>query len=73
MLALADGRILVYGGYCKEKVKKNVERGTTFSDMYLLTPDSESDWSVPPGTLEVVFGGGGRWATLGSPTLQCPM
>ena len=41
MLALSDGRILVYGGYCKEKVKKNVERGTTFSDMYLLTPDSK--------------------------------
>ncbi|XP_037076978.1 kelch domain-containing protein 4-like [Pollicipes pollicipes] len=41
MLALADGRVLVYGGYCKEKVKKNVEKGTTFSDMYLLTPDSE--------------------------------
>ena len=41
MLPLSDGRILVYGGYCKEKVKKNVERGTTFSDLYLLTPDSE--------------------------------
>ncbi|XP_037076977.1 LOW QUALITY PROTEIN: kelch domain-containing protein 4-like [Pollicipes pollicipes] len=39
MLALADGRVLVYGGYCKEKVKKNVEKGTTFSDMYRLTPD----------------------------------
>ena len=47
MLPLSDGRILVYGGYCKEKVKKNVERGTTFSDMYLLTPDSE--WTPSPG------------------------
>ena len=41
MFVLADGRIVVFGGYSKEKGKKESEKGTTHSDMYVLSPDSE--------------------------------
>jgi len=38
MFSAGDGRVAVYGGYCKEKVKK-VERGVTHMDMFLLSQD----------------------------------
>ena len=48
MVCLQDGRILVYGGFCKEKKasgggrKKDAEEaGKTMADMYLLAPESE--------------------------------
>ena len=44
MVPLQDGRILVYGGFCKEKKsgrKKEDEEGKTMADMYLLAPDSK--------------------------------
>ena len=43
MATLQDGRILVYGGFCKEKAKKGKkeDEGKTMADMYLLVPDSE--------------------------------
>lgn len=41
MVSLSDGRILIYGGYSKEKVKKDVEKGITHTDMYILAPDSK--------------------------------
>ena len=42
MFPLPDGRgAVVFGGYCKEKGKKDAERGVTLSDMFVLTPDSE--------------------------------
>lgn len=48
LAALQDGRILVYGGFCKEKKaaaggkKKDMadEEGKTMGDMYLLAPES---------------------------------
>ncbi|XP_068239182.1 kelch domain-containing protein 4 [Palaemon carinicauda] len=39
MVPLSDGRVLLYGGYSKEKVKKDADKGITHSDMYLLCPD----------------------------------
>lgn len=39
MVPLSDGRILIYGGYSKEKVKKDVEKGITHADMYILALD----------------------------------
>ncbi|GBN91837.1 Kelch domain-containing protein 4 [Araneus ventricosus] len=36
---LTDGRILLYGGYSREKVKKGVDKGTEFTDMYHLQVD----------------------------------
>ena len=38
MFPTADGRVVVFAGYCKEKVKK-VEKGVTLIDMFLLSPD----------------------------------
>lgn len=41
MTALADGKILIYGGYSKEKVKKDVDKGHIYNDAFLLIPDSK--------------------------------
>ena len=38
MFPTSDGRIVIFAGYCKEKVKK-VEKGVTLIDMFLLSPD----------------------------------
>jgi hypothetical protein len=45
--ALPDGRIVVFGGYCKEKIKgpksqKSPEKGKILTDMFLLVPDSNN-------------------------------
>lgn len=39
MAALMDGRILVYGGYSREKVKKDVDKGTAHTDLFYLHVD----------------------------------
>lgn len=41
MAATSDGRILVWGGYSKTSVKKEVDRGVTHSDMFAMVPESE--------------------------------
>lgn len=41
MFAMEDGRIIVYGGYYREKIKKDYDKGTVLIDMYILTPDSK--------------------------------
>lgn len=41
MAAMSDGRILLYGGYSKDKVKKDIDKGTIHSDMFVLQPNSE--------------------------------
>lgn len=40
MVALPDGRIMIYGGYSKERIKKDVDEGHVFTDSFILTPDS---------------------------------
>lgn len=40
MVPLKDGKILIYGGYSKEKVKKDVDKGKVHSDAFLLVLDS---------------------------------
>jgi len=35
-------RLIVYGGYSKERVKRDVDRGQIHSDMFALTFDSQS-------------------------------
>lgn len=42
MVALNDGRLLIYGGYSKEKVKKDLDKGKVFTDAFLLVPESKS-------------------------------
>lgn len=41
MIALSDGKIIISGGYSKERVKKDVDKGTVHTDMYLLSPESK--------------------------------
>jgi len=35
-------RLIVYGGYSKDRVKRDVDRGQIHSDMFALQFDSES-------------------------------
>lgn len=39
----ADKKFVVYGGYSKEKIKKDVERGCIHADMFLLSPTDKND------------------------------
>ncbi|ROT72898.1 putative kelch domain-containing protein 4 [Penaeus vannamei] len=39
MVPISDGRVLIYGGYSKQKLKRDVEKGVTHTDMHLLCPD----------------------------------
>lgn len=41
MAATADGKIIVWGGYSKSSVKKEIDRGVTHADMYILAEDSK--------------------------------
>lgn len=41
-MATSDGKVLVFGGYSKVRVKKDEDKGTTHMDAFLLGPDSES-------------------------------
>jgi len=41
MVALPDGKVLIYGGYSKEKIKREVDKGVIHADMFLLTPESK--------------------------------
>lgn len=34
-------QLVIMGGYSKERVKKDVDKGTTHSDMFMLAPDSQ--------------------------------
>jgi len=43
-LALAPNGILVVGGYSKTRLKKDVEKGTAHTDMYLLSHEANSKW-----------------------------
>uniref|UniRef100_A0A1A9WD44 Kelch domain-containing protein 4 n=1 Tax=Glossina brevipalpis TaxID=37001 RepID=A0A1A9WD44_9MUSC len=42
MSAGLDGNILIWGGYSKVKVKKDVDRGITHTDMYSLIPNKNA-------------------------------
>lgn len=37
-LMAPDGRICLYGGYCKQKLKKDEEKGIVHTDMFFLSP-----------------------------------
>ncbi|XP_037371651.1 kelch domain-containing protein 4 isoform X2 [Talpa occidentalis] len=47
MSVTPQGSILIYGGYSKQRVKKDVDRGTQHADMFLLTPEggAEGRWT----------------------------
>lgn len=41
MAATTDGKLLVWGGYSKTAIKKEIDRGVTHTDMFVLVPESE--------------------------------
>lgn len=41
MVPTPDGKVLIFGGYSKVKIKKDVDKGTVHTDMYLLAPESK--------------------------------
>ncbi|XP_040838192.1 kelch domain-containing protein 4 isoform X2 [Ochotona curzoniae] len=46
MSVTPQGGIVIYGGYSKQRVKKDVDKGTQHSDMFLLRPEdgNEGKW-----------------------------
>nr|CAH7738499.1 unnamed protein product [Callosobruchus chinensis] len=57
MVALSDGRILVYGGYSKERIKKDVDKGHVYSDSFLLTPDKNDTTGTKYKWIQTKLGG----------------
>lgn len=47
VLPTPDNKILVYGGYSKERIKKDVDKGQVHTDMFLLSPESKNLLDVP--------------------------
>ncbi|XP_015863950.1 kelch domain-containing protein 4 isoform X2 [Peromyscus maniculatus bairdii] len=47
MAVTPQGSIAIYGGYSKQRVKKDVDKGTQHSDMFLLKPEDggEGKWT----------------------------
>lgn len=43
LLPTPDNKVVLYGGYSKEKVKKNMDRGCIHNDMFLLTQTDKND------------------------------
>ncbi|KAM9048193.1 kelch domain-containing protein 4 isoform 3-T5 [Megaptera novaeangliae] len=43
MTVTAQGSIVIYGGYSKQRVRKDVDRGTQHSDMFLLKAEEERE------------------------------
>lgn len=41
LAATLDGKLLVWGGYSRTSVKKEIDRGVTHADMFVLTPESK--------------------------------
>lgn len=39
MTATPDGKILIWGGYSKSVIKKDVDKGVTHTDMFTLVPE----------------------------------
>ena len=37
-----QNHVTVYGGYSKERIKKDVDKGKTHTDMFMLSVDSKS-------------------------------
>ncbi|XP_044125852.1 kelch domain-containing protein 4 isoform X2 [Bufo gargarizans] len=40
-----DGSIVIYGGYSKQRVKKDVDKGTVHTDMFLLKMEAADKWT----------------------------
>nr|DBA16740.1 TPA: hypothetical protein GDO54_002282 [Pyxicephalus adspersus] len=45
MTTTQDGSIIIYGGYSKQRVKKDVDKGTVHTDMFLLKMEGADKWT----------------------------
>ncbi|KAG5896299.1 hypothetical protein JTB14_008855 [Gonioctena quinquepunctata] len=57
MVALNDGRILIYGGYSKERIKKDVDKGHVYTDAFILTPDKNDSSGLKFKWVQTKIGG----------------
>ncbi|KAK4877400.1 hypothetical protein RN001_009906 [Aquatica leii] len=57
MVPLSDGKILVYGGYTKEKLKKDVDKGHVFTDSFLLVPEKNDTTGTKWKWVQTKLGG----------------
>ena len=48
MAVISQGSIAIYGGYSKQRVKKDVDKGTQHSDMFLLKPAEGGEGTAVP-------------------------
>jgi len=55
MFAMEDGRIIVYGGYYREKIKEGYDKGTILNDMYILSPESKYTFLIYFFSLLLLF------------------
>lgn len=71
MVALPDSRILIFGGYAKERDKREAEKGRTMSDMFLLGVDKHDDGSLTKWRWQAVKQVGVRPAQARSGVSAC--
>ncbi|KAM8947816.1 kelch domain-containing protein 4 [Pelodytes ibericus] len=45
MTTTMDGNVVIYGGYSKQRIKKDVDKGTVHTDMFLLKQEKADKWS----------------------------
>ncbi|XP_018430739.1 PREDICTED: kelch domain-containing protein 4-like, partial [Nanorana parkeri] len=45
MTTSQDGNVVLYGGYSKQRVKKDVDKGTVHTDMFLLKMEGADKWT----------------------------
>ncbi|KAF7281033.1 kelch domain-containing protein 4 [Rhynchophorus ferrugineus] len=57
MVPLKDGKILIYGGYSKEKIKKDVDKGKIHSDAFLLALDKHDPTQTKYKWQQIKLGG----------------
>uniref|UniRef100_A0A8C4XYT7 Kelch domain containing 4 n=1 Tax=Gopherus evgoodei TaxID=1825980 RepID=A0A8C4XYT7_9SAUR len=44
MVTTPEGNIIIYGGYSKQRIKKDVDKGTLHTDTFLLKADGVDKW-----------------------------
>ncbi|KAL3275296.1 hypothetical protein HHI36_020063 [Cryptolaemus montrouzieri] len=57
MIPLNDGRLLIYGGYSKESIKKDVDKGHVHTDSFLLQPDKNDATGLKWKWIQTKLGG----------------
>nr|XP_015223679.1 PREDICTED: kelch domain-containing protein 4 isoform X2 [Lepisosteus oculatus] len=76
MATTPDGGVVIYGGYSKVKAKKDVDKGTIHTDMFLLKKEGQEKWvwsrvspsgvkPTPRSGFSLAVGPGGRVVLFG--------